>query len=380
MDKTRIAGPEERWTVLYLICLCFGIILSRSAALRWGLSPWTLSAMGGFGASVFACLALLETRGRRLSRAAPPTILVPAAFFMLGVSVEASGMLAPGIRIPQPISQALTLAGDYFCGIIEGNFRHAGLLKALLLGRKDGLDAGVKAAFRAAGASHILALSGLHLGIIYAVADSLLPGRKIRTGILPKLRAAVLSGFCIVYMLVAGNGPSLQRAMVFVVVREVSRLQFTRVNLVQMLCTAAFVQLCFLDPENLFSLGFQLSYLAVTGIAVIFPYLRDFFPAPSKKERFTGAAILKKVWDLCALSISCQVTTAPLVYIYFKAFPARFLLTNLLAVPLTTAVVASAMGVTVALAAFPDADLNLAVKAVDWLCGALVWIVELIAS
>lgn len=99
------------------------------------------------------------------------------------------------------------------------------------------------------------------------------------------------------------------------------------------LCSALFIQLV-LDPLSIKELGFQLSYLAMAGICWIYPLL---------KNRNLHFPLLQKIWNLASLTISCQIFTAPLVLYHFKTIPTYFLITNLVAIPLTTLT----MGITV---------------------------------
>ena len=83
-------------------------------------------------------------------------------------------------------------------------------------------------------------------------------------------------------------------------------------------------------PTDIADIGFQLSYAAMAGIAYIHPHLKGIW---TDNE---GGHLLKLIWDAASLTISCQLTTGPLAYFHFKSFPAYFILTNLLALPLTS--------------------------------------------
>ena len=240
------------------------------------------------------------------------------------------------------------IAMDRIRGIIESSGlapdTTVPLVKALLLGERTALPAGVVSAFRLSGASHILALSGLHMGIIYLLVSKGLSvfGNAPATRY---MRSATVVLFCLFYTLMTGCGPSLVRAFLFIVLNEVRKLLPHRHGSpASVLCTALIFQLL-LAPDNIKSLGFQLSYLAVTGIVLLYPSLKTWLP--QKLNR--GAARL--IWNSAALSLSCQVFTAPLVFLRFGTFPKYFLLTNLLALPLTTALVACSIANIIASAA-----------------------------
>jgi competence protein ComEC len=137
------------------------------------------------------------------------------------------------------------------------------------------------------------------------------------------------------------------------------------------LCLALLVQLV-LDPSAIRSLGFQLSYLAMSGILLLYPILERWYPASAPWDPF------RRIWKGAALSISCQVFTAPLVWLRFHTFPRHFLLTNLLALPLTTALVGCAV-LTLGLSAAGICP-ELLIKATDALCTLLQRTLEIIAD
>jgi competence protein ComEC len=113
------------------------------------------------------------------------------------------------------------------------------------------------------------------------------------------------------------------------------------------------------DPISAKDVGFQLSYAAMFGIAYIFPYMRKMWTNDLK--------ILKWIWESAALSISCQLTTGPLAWYYFGTFPQYFLLTNLLALPLT--------GILI-----PIALLTVTMTAVGWCPDIVIYVTECLAQ
>lgn len=211
-----------------------------------------------------------------------------------------------------------------------GHEQSAALIKALLTGERSSLSRATVLAFRASGASHLLALSGLHLGFIYLSIRricGLIPWRG-RTA--SRVRAAITVGLCGFYTLMTGAGASIVRAFLFICIRETAGICPERKSVPgRTLLWALTIQLA-LSPTSITSIGFQLSYLAMAGITFILPWMQSWYP-PSKDP-------LRKLWDTAALSISCQVTTAPLAWWYFRTFPQYFLLTNIIAMPLCSVV------------------------------------------
>lgn len=246
----------------------------------------------------------------------------------------------------------------------------APLLQALLTGDRSGLAPQTVAAFRASGASHILALSGLHMGMLYLIFDSV-------TKPLGRSRPAQIVRFVLVlggagfFTLMTGAGPSIVRAFLFIALNETLRLLNRPRKATRVFCVALLIQLV-LDPSVISSLGFQLSYLAMAGIFLLYPLLEKFYPEGS------GYNPLRWMWKAAAMSISCQVFTAPLVWYRFHTFPKWFLLTNLLAVPLTTLTVWSAV-IVLALAAAGVCP-QLLLDVTDGLCRLLTGTLEIIAS
>lgn len=302
------------------------------------------------------------------------SLAILAGTFLLAGIFCAWNALQPGISVHFRIQDwADGAVGKLRASIDTLPFRDPGtpaLLKALLTGDRSGLSPETVAVFRRSGASHVLALSGLHIGIIYLIFDKLTRvlgaspvARRIRFGLI-----VLGAGF---FTLMTGAGASIVRAFLFIVINETLRLLGRPRKAVRVLCLALLVQLV-LDPAAVREVGFQLSYLAMAGIFLLFPLLEAWYPASVSWDP------LRKIWSMAALSISCQLFTGPLAWRRFHSFPRYFLLTNLMAIPLTTALMAVAV-VTVALGGLgwcPD----LLIKTTDGLCRLLVWVLGIIAS
>lgn len=242
----------------------------------------------------------------------------------------------------------------------------APLVTALLTGERSALSREIRQAFRESGASHLLALSGMHVGVLCLVAEKALgifgnaPGWK-------KTRGVLLVLFCGFYTLAVGAGPSIVRAFFFLLLRQAAVLLERKIPPSDIFSGALILQLC-ITPAALRSIGFQLSYLAMSGIVFLMPRLSALYQGKW----------LKKVWELCALSLSCQVFTGPLVWWKFGTFPPYFLLTNLLSAPLMTLVMLSSL-LSVINAAF-QCDVPFLYLLNDFLCRALIFSLEVIAS
>lgn len=249
--------------------------------------------------------------------------------------------------------------------------RTSPLLKALLTGDKSGLDSHTVATFRDSGAAHILALSGLHLGFIYAILLKVtsLAGMSPRVRKIRSILIIAVSGF---YTIATGASPSLVRAFLFIVINETARLLHRHVPPLHVLCIALMIQLA-LTPAVISSIGFQMSYLAMAGIFLIYPHLKAWYPG-----RESGIDLPRKIWNTAALTLSCQILTGPLAWLRFRTFPLYFLITNLFALPVTSLLMLLAICTTAL--TYIGLCPNLLVTATDSVASALLFIMEVIAG
>lgn len=202
------------------------------------------------------------------------------------------------------------------------------VLKALAIGDRSDLTGDIRSIYKTSGAMHFLALSGLHVGIIYAFMKrllSLLGGYAVSR----VLRSSFTLAFLWFFALVSGFGPSIARAVTMITVHELSgAVSGTRNAPASMAASALLITL--LRPESPLDIGFQLSYSAVISIYLILPRLKSLL--------YTESLLLGYVWSALCLAISCQATCGVLAWFYFGTFPRYFLLTNLMVVPIGTAV------------------------------------------
>lgn len=302
-----------------------------------------------------------------------PSRLLPMLLFMLlGVFCAINSSLLEGLIFRQKNAVLEKLAESLKMMIDSIPFKHDSsnsLVKALVSGDRTDLGNDLRDSFRKAGASHILALSGMHLGIIYLLIRrplSMLGGSRTATII----RFALTITAAGLFTLVTGAGASLVRAFLFILFSETATLiPERRTDLKRSLAAALLLQLA-LKPQLIQDVGFQLSYLAMSGIAFLMPELQSWYPE--------GKCGMKKLWDSMALSLSCQLFTAPAVWFYFQSFPPFFLLTNLLAMPLTTAV----MGSSVLCLVLEGAGIcpNFIIQSCDFLIQVLIFVLETISE
>ncbi|SET58675.1 ComEC/Rec2 family competence protein [Hymenobacter actinosclerus] len=241
--------------------------------------------------------------------------------------------------------------------VVEGIFKryvHArreyALASALVLGLKDDVDQQTKEAYANTGTTHIMAVSGLQVGLLFGAVSwllGLLPGR--RGPLLHLLTALVGLGVIWSYAFLTGLSASVLRATVMFSFVLVARATGRQTSIYNLLAVAAFFLLCY-DPYLLCDVGFQLSFLAVLSIVYLQPPIAGWLhpkayflarqrpwqrPAVQKLWQWAGIG-LDWIWRATALSLAAQVATFPLGLFYFHQFPLSFLLSNLVAVPISS--------------------------------------------
>lgn len=273
------------------------------------------------------------------------------------------------------ISDCLYATCRKFQGVIDDipmtDKENNALLKALLTGDRSGLSVQTANAFRDSGAAHILALSGLHLGIIYGIvvkAFAILGNSPKAV----KSRSLLTIAATGVYCIMVGAGPSISRAFLFILLREFSVISGRSATLRDTLCGAFVIQIC-LNANAVHSVSFQLSYLAIAGIAYIYPLLHGIFPQAGMKH-----SPIRWIWNSVALSTACQLTTGPAAWFYFNTFPKYFILTNLISLPLTGILLPSSL-LTALLSALGICPSMLA-RATEFLATTLRQCLEIIAG
>ena len=208
-----------------------------------------------------------------------------------------------------------------------------GLVKAMVLARRDDLGADLLNAYIQSGAVHVLAVSGLHVGILFWLLSLMLSGlRKVRWGRFGYLGLILL--FLTFYALITGLSPSVLRASLMCFTFALSQTFSRRHDGVNTLAISAFIILLF-DPMALFAVGFQLSYAAVLGILLFYPLFKDTVESKYRAVKWLGQITL--------VSLAAQVFTFPLSVYYFHQFPTYFLLVNPVVIGLTPILIYSTL-------------------------------------
>lgn len=289
------------------------------------------------------------------------------------ISFFIAGVLRIGIGEDFPHLQGLAASFIPLRNLLAEGFAQYGItgdenavVTAMSLGDKSGISGSLKSVYSRAGASHVLALSGMHLAIIYvilswgvmrvmlwlhAVPDLLwekLPverNERLKNAIkkllclqpseqtLRNITSVVIMLMIWFYVILVGMSPSVVRSALMLTVYGLSRMLFRKTDTISVLAITAFVTLM-LSPQSLFDVGFQMSYLAVLGIGVYMPRLmqivfKEDVNWSEDAPIFTMKNALMWVYSSLALSFSAQIMVMPLVAYYFHSLPCYGLLSSL---------------------------------------------------
>lgn len=216
------------------------------------------------------------------------------------------------------------LIGKLEEGGLTGN--ELSVASALILGYRADLDRELMNAYAGAGATHVLAVSGLHVGIVYFILNLLLRFLdRHRYGVI--LRLMLLVGFLWAYAALTGLSPSVCRAATMFTFVALGKAVDRNTNIFNALAVSAFCLIAY-QPMIVMQVGFQLSYLAVIGIVVIQPRLLNLLVIENR--------LLDWAWSITCVSFAAQIATFPLGLLYFHQFPNLFPISNLLVIPAAT--------------------------------------------
>ena len=203
-----------------------------------------------------------------------------------------------------------------------------GVAEAIVFGYKEDLDQDWMDAFSKTGTIHVLAVSGLHVGIIFFLLSSIL-GLSKSKGWSLWFKSAIAVLVLFLYALLTGFSPSVSRAALMFSAVIVGKAIGRDSSIYNTLCFAAFI-LVLIDPMSIFNVGFQFSFLAVVGIV----FYNDYFRALLPQSTWLGDRIV----SLLAVSLAAQLVTFPLGLYYFHQFPNYFLVSNLIVIPCITVI------------------------------------------
>ncbi|MGB1218008.1 MAG: ComEC/Rec2 family competence protein, partial [Saprospiraceae bacterium] len=195
---------------------------------------------------------------------------------------------------------------------------------ALILGDKKEMTEEVQNAYAETGATHVLAVSGLHVGIVYAIITFIFGFIKSRKKGFNAFRLILSLILIWSFALITGFSPSVIRAATMFSFLTIGDLFTREKNIYNTLAGSAFIILL-VNPYLLFSIGFQLSYLAVISIIFFQPLIYKSWYVENKFGKF--------IWGLISVSLAAQIMTLPISLYYFHQFPTYFILSGLVVIP-----------------------------------------------
>lgn len=309
------------------VCMMAGIVLGSRMLLSIPFCLLLLSAM-------VIATALLGRWGK------VQTAGIALCAMMLGVLVIEMNMQKAG----EGEASRIERTQQYFLhqrSLLLERLETAGLsddryavVAAMALGDRSALTKELKETYSKTGASHVLALSGLHLGIIYALLSMLVVGRRWQ---MITQVATVLSIWAFVFL--TGMSASVVRSAIMLTVYALLALGHRQKMSVNTLAFTAIVMLL-VTPKALFDVGFQMSFMAVFFILLFVPL----FYRPFSAEYLMTHRAVSWLWGIVAVSVAAQIGVAPLIAYYFGRFSCYFLLTNFIVIPAATLILYLALG------------------------------------
>lgn len=223
----------------------------------------------------------------------------------------------------------------YFLAILEKHLtssRELSVGNALILGYKNDIDEEVRTAYAHTGALHVLAVSGLHVGLVAWFVNILLGLIKSRTLTWRFTRAIILIGVVWSFALISGGSPSVLRAATMFTFLIIGLSMSRTTNIYNSLAISASILLIW-NPYLLMNVSFQLSYLAITSIVYFHPKI---FRGLVVKNTF-----FRSIWNLISLSLAAQIGTLPISMYYFHSIPFFAWLSGVIVIPAATIILGS---------------------------------------
>lgn len=231
----------------------------------------------------------------------------------------------------KPLKTLLYAIRQKVLNILRANIKgdkELGLAEALLIGYKNDLDKTLVQSYSNTGVVHVIAISGLHIGLIYWLLVQLFrPFRKRKYN--RWLQPLLITAGLWLFSLLAGGQPSVLRSAVMFTCIVLGQTFLRKTSIYNTLAFSAFLLLCY-NPYWLWDVGFQLSYSAVLSIIIFMKPIYNWFYIKNK--------ILDFIWKLNAVTLAAQILTLPISIYHFHQFPDYFFLTNFIAVPLSSVI------------------------------------------
>lgn len=241
------------------------------------------------------------------------------------------------------------------------------IASSLLLGTRETLDFQLIRAYSSSGAMHVLAVSGLHVAILFVILEKLLffLNKNSKT---QKIQAAIIIIIVWLYAFLTGFTPSVQRSAIMFTFIAIGKHSGREYNIYNVLAASALFQLL-MNPFTIMEVGFQLSYLAVLGIVMFQKIFTNVW--------FIKNKALQHLWQITCVSVAAQLITFPIGLLYFYQFPTYFFVSNLLVIPVSFVIMIVGFALLV-LYPIPYLGLYLGklLNALIWLMNESVFITE----
>lgn len=242
------------------------------------------------------------------------------------------------------------------------------IASALTFGYKDELSNTIKGIFSKTGAMHVLAVSGLHVGIIYLIISSLFKLIKLPYNF-SWIKEIIILLLIWIYAIITGLSPSVLRAATMMSFLVFANIFNKNSSIYNTLGLSAFFMLI-IDPFLIIDVGFQLSFLAVIGIVYIYPIIFNLV----KLKNY----LLNKLWTIMSVSVAAQIATFPISIFYFHQFPNLFLISNIVVIPLVFILLV--LGLSTLILSFNISLSTLIVKFYSYLLSFLIEILSFLES
>ncbi len=210
----------------------------------------------------------------------------------------------------------------------------SGVAAALIVGERSLLEKNIKQSYIESGAVHVLAVSGLHVGLVVIALNWLVSQFGKLMSISEWMKVVLLVTVVVLYVLFTGASPSVCRSGIMFTLWQIGSSFKFRGSSINTVLTAAFLMLWY-QPALIYDVGFQLSYAAVLGILILYPRLSILWKSKWSPVNY--------FWQLNCVSIAAQLGTLPISLYYFHQFPVYFAFSSLLMIPLITIALASGL-------------------------------------
>jgi len=207
------------------------------------------------------------------------------------------------------------------------NVEYKAVAQAILLGYKHQMTDDMYQSFTDSGAVHVLAVSGLHVGIVLLIFVLLFRKIKSKSTTYKLLKTISLVFIVWLYVFITGASPAVIRAGTMFSIFLIGNVWFATANIYNTLSVAAIFMLVF-DPFLLFQASFQFSFLSLSSIVFFQPYVKKLY-SPAN-------TVLQWSWNLINVAIAAQILVFPITIYYFHKFPTYFMISGLVAIPFVT--------------------------------------------